>query len=240
MALGNDISRRIYNRDRPWGYVGGDDCVWCPSKWIDTKDYVRYWTNSNKAIYQNTYIREMYGNKYPSGAFSDPKSKNLKNIPVIHFRCSDVPFVKNKCYVLPKRGVRKAILKLLKSRGYNKVYWLSNTQHKEKDCSGVACKAYSDYYKSLLKGIKIKDVSGTKEEDFMLMYNSPLVIGLIPSSFSMMAKLHDLENYRVVYNPNHVKNREIIPWSLGNIECLNHTEVLNYCDTNGVIELLNG
>jgi hypothetical protein len=229
--IGNEMCKYIYFEEKP--KYGNIFCAWCPGHWDDVEEYVSYWKNPNKATFQHQFIKDL---KIDTG-----KNKTeYEGIPVIHFRCSDVPFVKNNCYKLPKKEIGDEVLRILKDRGYTEVIWLSNSNHREKSCTKGACEQYGKYYRDLLQGIKIIEISdGTKEEDFMLMHNSPLVIGFIASSFSMMSKIHDLDNYKVVYGSKHVENIDLIPWSIKGVDCLSHEKVKDYCNSEDVIKELS-
>lgn len=243
MAMG-DIIIDSYKKNTPNAGLGNLLCAyiyindivkwispfstWDPNKWRDTDSYVRYWKDPNKKILQKHYIQ------------SNIKDDHVEKLPIIHFRCSDVPFIKFDDYRLPKKEVGAEIIKILKEKGYNEVIWLSNTGHKSLECSKDACKEYSNYYKSLLKGITIKELpEGDVNHDFMLMHHSPLVISLVNSSFSMMAKVRDLDNYKVV-NSSHSNNEFTnVPWIINNVRLLDHKEVETYCDSANVIKLLS-
>lgn len=231
IPIGNGLCAYIYTNDIVPS-ISNPVAIWNPESWDNKKEYAKYWTKPNKKILQEKFIKSRFKSFY--------NAKPHNALPVIHFRCSDVPFVKNGHYKLPKKEVGMKILELLKERGYDEVIWLSNGAHRKEECSEKACKDYSDYYKSLLSGITIRDrFDGDLESDFMLMYNSPLVIGIISSSFSMMSKIHDLANYKVVYGDNDKFNYEDIPWSINNVKCLNHEDVETYCDTSKIIDMLN-
>ena len=194
---------------------------WYPSPWKNSKDYISYWKSDKVQKICQNYIKKNINTKFKT------------NHPIIHFRCSDVPFNKHPDYRLPKKQVLTLINKILKKKGYKKAIFLSCTDHGKNKCAEKACREYSDYYISLLD-IDIEKQCNSQEKDFSLMYNSPFVISLVNSSFSMMAKLHDLDNYKTIYTVNKKINDEI-PWAITGSDTISHKDIKNYCNTGKVI-----
>lgn len=111
--------------------------------------------------------------------------------PIIHFRCSDVPFIRSIHYRLSKHSFYSDCIKELKTAGVNcdTVQIMYSNKHLSNEKNGKSCDIFIENIKQhLLKnGVNQVNVSSKTEiEDFIDMYNAPAVIS-IGSSFSFIA-----------------------------------------------------
>jgi hypothetical protein len=111
--------------------------------------------------------------------------------PVIHFRCSDTPFIRNGYYFFQKYKFFKDSLEDIKKKlnvEYNKVILLSCNFHKSTDKNSTACNIYAESLKTYLEDLGyIVDVKCSSNlDDFATMFYAPAVISTC-SSFSFMA-----------------------------------------------------
>lgn len=108
--------------------------------------------------------------------------------PVIHFRCSDIPFIKHAMYHLTKRQTVRWMAKQIKSQGYTHAVLLNCAKnHYARDQD--SCNQYAEYYAAIFatEGVQISQQCLSELGDFSTMYHSPLLVSLNPSSFSFMA-----------------------------------------------------
>lgn len=103
--------------------------------------------------------------------------------PVLHFRCSDVPFNRQGGYRFSKYQFFKDSLK-----GYKEVDILACHTHLSEEKNKKACEKYVEYLKKELEaeGIKVNIACGHYFEDFARMFYAPVVISH-GSSMSFMA-----------------------------------------------------
>ena len=118
----------------------------------------------------------------------DIKENKLHDYPILHFRCSDVPFVKHKDYCFVKYIFYKLCHDKLKHK-YDKWYimWdnshLSNTNNTK--LSTLYFKDLKNYLEKELHLEIIHIKKNNQYEDFKLLYNNPVVIqGGCGGSFS--------------------------------------------------------
>ena len=95
---------------------------------------------------------------------------NQKN-PIIHFRCSDVPFNRQPWYHLAKYSFYKNALK-----GYSEVDIMSCNTHISSDHEQEMCKNFAELLSKELYPTKINLICGHYIEDFAKMFYAPLVV----------------------------------------------------------------
>ena len=162
------------------------------------------------------------------------------NKPVIHFRCSDTPFVKNPYYFFQKYKFFKESLEEI--NGGNDIILLSCNFHKSTDKNTEKCNIYAsslqDYLTSLNYNIDIKCDSNIV--DFATIFYAPAIISTC-SSFSFMAGFFSdgifiSEGH---YNSNDREKRckDCGEW-LKYGYSLEQADVADYYDTDNVIKML--
>ena len=201
---------------------------------------------SNKWLYKNSpgfeefwkkarpIIKEIYMNSLPE--------INI-NIPVVHFRCSDVPFIKNSDYHLPKMNYIYQIIDELQRRNYNNILFLNCFSHINKN-NTICQKILNIYVNEFEKnGINVKFECGTIIEDFNKMVKCPFLISLNSSSFAFMAGISkDPINY-MSNNMGEEINNEFIKqtegdWIYSSYEPILHKDIKNYYDINELKRLM--
>ena len=108
--------------------------------------------------------------------------------PIIHFRCADVPFIKNPKYYLQKLYFFKRALETFNFNNDRTVIIMFYFNHKSGDENKIACSLYlkilTDYLTNL--GYNYKFQSKSSIEDFFDLFNAPFVIST-GGSFSFMS-----------------------------------------------------
>lgn len=199
---------------------------------ISTNTLHSFWS-SMKPLVQKIYI----------GIF---KKINLeKNIiyPVIHYRCSDVPFIKSPHYKLQKYNFYKDAIQILKNKGIanKKVYILYNNKYGSNNENQVSCDNYMKNFQYFLQSITVDSEIrvGTEIEDFSVLFYAPAVIST-GSSFSFMSGFfgngifissgHSSTN-------NDKSNCTNCDWLIDNYS-VEHTEIDTYNDVETVEKIL--
>jgi hypothetical protein len=145
--------------------------------------------------------------------------QELENYPILHFRCSDVPFVKHNDYHFSKYKFYKWCDNKLKNK-YKKWYimWdnshLSNNDYKE--WSSIYFNDLKHYLENDLHLEIIHIKKNNQYEDFKLLYNAPVVIqGGCGGSFSFFGGyfnnrfLYTNENENDYYINSILKHKEV-------------------------------
>lgn len=113
-------------------------------------------------------------------------------LPVIHFRCSDVPFVKNMHYHFVRYSFyRDCLAEAEKKSGtsFGKVLLLSCHEHNSSSDYMTNCQVYKASLIQYLKGslgLTVIARCGTPVQDFATMFYAPVVLSA-GSSFSFMS-----------------------------------------------------
>ncbi len=158
------------------------------NKWhaLDREGFLEFWKDARYKI---------------KDAYDKSISDEYKyvNYPVIHFRCSDIPFNRHEEYHIPKRSTIIWISDELKKRGYKTAYFLNCIKHLTKnDIHASVCEKLSNLYIEIFKenGIILLPECNSVMKDFYMMVYSPILVSLNPSSFSFMAGISkDPNNY---------------------------------------------
>lgn len=165
--------------------------------------------------------------------------------PVVHFRCSDAPFVKLEYYHLVKRDTVEWIAAKIKAKGFDHVTVLSCDQHKRRH-KNLACQQYMQYYVGILyeQGISVDYQCESVLHDFASMFYSPLLVSLNPSSFSFMAGVAKDPNEYISCNMGveHAGKYYLqtqADWLIDSREPLLHVQVDDYNDVDAVIPQLD-
>jgi len=163
--------------------------------------------------------------------------------PVIHYRCSDMPFAKQGYYHFQKYSFFKDSLEVIKQKTgkkYDKVYICYCNAHESSQENQDSCDKYmislTEYLENL--GYKVITKCQSVNEDFATMFYAPGIIST-SSSFSFMAGYFS-DGVFISSMYDEQKNRECNEcdeWSK-NGYTLKHAEVDNYHDTSKVISMI--
>ena len=177
----------------------------------------------------------------------DIKTPVIEKIPIIHYRCSDVPFVKHGCYHFSKYKFYDWCHTKLNKK-YKKWYIMFNSNHLSKpeynELSTIYFNDLLKYLKTELKlNIELLKPNDTYT-DFKLLYNAPVVIqGGCGGSFSFFSGFFNgLYLFSDINKPESNLTKEYnldIEYYKNGI--LSHNEVDNvggYSNTQNVINLL--
>lgn len=206
---------------------------------------VAMWTIINERREQFWLIMKPQINQILDEALIKNNLNTNIDYPVIHFRCSDTPFIRNGFYFFQKYKFFKDSLeeiKKMKNINYDKVILLSCNSHKSNDKNSDSCNIYAnslqDYLENLGYEVIIKCESNL--EDFATMFYAPAVISTC-SSFSFIAGFfsngifiseghYDCNNDKIKCDScdNWLKNGYSIP----------HNEIDDYYNTDLVIQKL--
>ena len=151
--------------------------------------------------------------------------------PIIHYRCSDVPFNRHPWYHLAKYNFYKDALK-----GYNSVDIFSCHTHASKDNNKETCHKYVELLTKELEtnGIKVNVMCGHFIEDFAKMFYAPLVISP-GSSMSFMAGYF---GHGKLITTGHEKEGTDAKCTICTGEYLLHSQVPDYFDVDAVHKML--
>jgi len=138
-----------------------------------TKDhYLEYWQAIRPAI------KQFYNDTIPQVEIS---------YPVVHFRCSDAPFVIHPQYHLTKAASARWMAEQVKNKGFDKIVILACNKHRK--VKNNSCSDFLAFYTQIFQdsGLKVEKQCNSVFKDFALMVHSPLLVSLNASSFSFMA-----------------------------------------------------
>lgn len=115
--------------------------------------------------------------------------------PVIHFRCSDVPFIMSEVYHLQRFEYYAWALERLASLGIDcaRVLLVTDSAHRSTPADQAAASEYQAALERFLsaRGVEVETQRGTTLEDFSTMFYAPALIGAA-SSLSFAAGLSKL------------------------------------------------
>lgn len=202
-------------------------------KWaqLGRANFLNFWKQARPRI------RDLYNKVIPND------KKNVK-LPVVHFRCSDVPFNRHNMYHIPTVKTIKEIINILLQKGVKEVIWLNCNKH-----SGLLnkCDEINNLYIDLFEknGIKVTKRCNSILEDFYLMIYCPILVSLNSSSFSFMAGISkdptDYISCSMGIEKNGVyEHQNDADWILVRNDPLLHKDVKNYYDIEEVkVKLFN-
>ena len=232
----NPELRDFYNkldwqRRRVIEYKSDPDSAWnqIDHSNAEKPSYLQFW-QTLRPIVQETYYATLPPLTVPH--------------PVVHFRCSDVPFKKYAYYYLSKVSTVKWMAQKIKERGFTKVTMLGCNKHRQL-AQKVACHEYIDFYAQTLKdsGLDVELQCNSILQDFSMMVYSPLLVSLNTSSFSFMAGVSKNPqdyiscNMGVEFNGKFILQTQA-DWLLDNEQPLLHQEVSDYNHVDDVIKKL--
>uniref|UniRef100_A0A6C0DRI6 Uncharacterized protein n=1 Tax=viral metagenome TaxID=1070528 RepID=A0A6C0DRI6_9ZZZZ len=210
-------------------------------------DYANLWelTNNDRLQFW-TFIRPIANRLLNLILPSYQIENKLENFPIIHFRCSDVPFIRHGFYHFQRYQYFIDSLNELSKKGVDvsKVYLMHSLTH---ESSPENMAAATIYILSLAKFLEshnyiVELVSQNVESDFIAMFYAPAVISTC-SSFSFVAGFFGnglfiteghynededgLISQSVCYAPFIKKGYSV-----------NHKRIVDYYDTESVIKIL--
>jgi hypothetical protein len=163
------------------------------------------------------------------------------NQQVIHFRCSDIPFIRNGYYFFQRYAFFKDSLEE-NDLGKN-VIFLSCNFHKSNDKNSKTCNIYAESLKKYIEnlGYNINVKCSSNLDDFATMFYAPVVISTC-SSFSFMAGFFSdgifISEGHYDSNNREKKCNDCEKW-LKNGYSIEHADVDDYYNTDNVIKKLN-
>jgi hypothetical protein len=122
-------------------------------------------------------------------AFIKSNLKKIVKNPVIHFRCSDVPFIQSRDYFLQKYEFFKiALSKINKSVPNKNIILLSCTSHKSNNTNSITCNNYANHIKEYIEKLdyNVNTICNTNLDDFATLFYAPAVIST-SGSYSFMS-----------------------------------------------------
>ncbi len=163
--------------------------------------------------------------------------------PIVHFRCSDAPFVTHPAYHLTKASTVHWLINKIKDRGYSQVTILSCNRHRR--VKNNQCAAYLQFYRDMFTaaGIQVSTQCHDIYTDFAMMVYSPLLISLNESSFAFMAGIAKDPNDYISCNLGREHNGKYLAhdqadWQMAKSTPLLHNEVVSYKNTTQVLKQL--
>ena len=130
-------------------------------------------------------------NEYYKKIFDKMGISKKIDCPIIHYRCSDVPFVKHSHYGFQKYSFFKDSLDQIQQKlgkKYGDVVIFYCNSHYSSNQNKDACNIYDDSLTNYIKdlGYNVKNQCGNAIDDFAAMFFAPAVISTC-SSFSFMS-----------------------------------------------------
>ena len=189
------------------------------------------------------YIHKIMDNAFMESGLKEGAIENTQETICIHFRCSDIPFVRYNQYHLQKYSYFKKCLDEVSHFGYKKIKLVSCSFHRSSSANQKACQEYIgslvDYLSSL--GYSVETVCTTNIEDFATLFYAPICIST-GGSYSFMSGFF---GNGIFMAEGHYINDENFPESqctdctwLKHGHCLKHSDVDDYYDTDKVVSLL--
>jgi alpha-N-acetylglucosamine transferase len=191
-------------------------------------------------------------------AFIKSNLKKTVDTPVIHFRCSDTPYVKHTHYHFQKYEFYKEVLDKIsmsqKSNNTNtntntntktnkiKIKLLSCSFHRSDDAIKKSCEIYTKSLCDYLNSINYEPIVECNKniEDFATLFYAPAVIS-IGSSFSFMSGFF---GKGLFYSGGHIEENDkktgctlCDKWLITKYE-IKHSMIDDYHDTEKVISIL--
>lgn len=179
-------------------------------------------------------IQKVYAKALPKFTVADP---------VVHFRCSDVPFTKHVHYHISTTESVRWMAHEITQRGYNNIVLLNCNKHLKNDYD--SCAKYINYYKSIFTqaGLSVQTQCTSILNDFATMVHSPLLVSLNQGSFSFMAGVAKDPNTYISCNMGMELDGKYIlqteaDWILDPRAPLLHANVVDYNQADTVITQL--
>ena len=164
---------------------------------------------------------------------------------IIHFRCADTPFIRHRDYKLLRYSWYARALGQIDLASVSKIAIMSCHQHKSKRAQQQACQKYAlllaEQVRLMVPHAAVELRCDSIDADFSTMAQAPVLI----ASISSMAIMAGLVSSGVTIipscsrkNPYHmIPERWIVVDSTSLV--LEHTDVVNYVDTERVHQQLS-
>lgn len=211
----------------------------------ENNNHVGTWTviNNRRGLYwkiMKPFIHEKLENAFIQSGLKDDAINETKNKICIHFRCSDVPFIRMGHYFLQKYSYFKECLDQVSYLNYKKIKLISCQFHNSSEENRTACDKYLsslvDYLSSL--GYTVEMQCKSNVEDFASLFYAPVVIST-GGSYSFMSGFFG--NGIFISEGHGLEDDETkctdCEW-LKNGYSLKHEDVKDYYDTDNVISIL--
>jgi hypothetical protein len=211
----------------------------------ENNNHVGTWTvnNNRRGLYwklMKPFIHEKLENAFIQSGLKDAAINETKNKICIHFRCSDVPFIRMGHYFLQKYSYFKECLDQVSYLNYKTIKLVSCQFHKGSEENKNACDKYLsslvEYLSSL--GYTVEMQCKSNVEDFASLFYAPVVIST-GGSYSFMSGFFG--NGIFLSEGHGLKEDETkcteCEW-LKSGYSLNHEDVKDYYDTDNVISIL--
>lgn len=159
--------------------------------------------------------------------------------PVLHFRCSDVPFVRHPGYHMPGKSYYEWCLERIGPT--SELIILASYEHNIRDLDALAgaSLAYTEFVAEVCSrhGINVTVRTESVLDDFSTLFHAPAVIST-GSSFSFMSGFSSGAYFtcQCIEEPNRVIKANL-PWHYPGLPLL-HSQVADYFDFHTVIEQL--
>ena len=205
-----------------------------------------FWVVENERIESFWLILKPYISKILDGVLKK-NNLHLKTAnPIIHFRCSDVPFIKNIHYHFVRYSFYKNSIDLLKkSCEFDTITILSCRRHNSNEKNSMSCRIYLDHLRIYLENLGYKIMIECNQElhDFAKLFYAPAVI----SSGSSFAFMSGFFGGGIFLSEGHfTEEKEPIvhcydcgPWLKHGYSIL-HRDVADYHDTEKMFKELMG
>ena len=231
----SDICKRTYDKFKELGVTDENSGFFPTAEWfIRDENHLNFW------LCMKPLVQEILDN-----AFKKTGVNSYVDRPIIHFRCSDVPFQRHPDYHLIKyEYYRKALEEINKrtSLNYSKVKILYSNGHLTTNENSNACNIYANSLKQYLQDLNydVEICSNADIEDFANLFYAPAVISTV-SSYSFMSGFFGKGIYISVENLSEDQDKmdcnKCDEWMMRGYQ-LKHRSVEDYLDTDDVISLL--
>ena len=205
----------------------------CVSSWtVLSKERETFWTIMKPKV--NELIKQ---------ALEKSGLNKQTDAPVIHYRCSDVPFLRMSNYHFHKYSFFKNGLDMIQEKTgkkYNKVYISYCNTHDAPIESQESCDIYFKSFVKYLESLGYEVISkcNSPDEDFATMFYAPGIIST-SSSFSFMAGFFsDGVFVSSFYDEKSDRKCDNCDDWLQNGYTLKHLNVIDYHDQQSVISQL--
>ena len=200
--------------------------------------------NDRIALYweiMKPFVYKTLDNAFQQSKLKETAIDETQDTICIHFRCSDVPFIRSPHYHLQKYSFFKKCLEDISYLNYKKIKFISCSFHKSQENTKNECDKYiADLVQYLSQlGYVVEIQCKSNIEDFAYLFYAPVTISTGGSYSFMsgffgngifMAEGHDNEEF-----PE--KKCTSCNW-LKHGHSLSHSLVKDYMDTDNVISLL--
>lgn len=231
----SDICKRTYDKFNEMGMTYDKSWFFPTGEWfIRDNNHFIFWTCMKPLIH------EILDNAFKKTGINSPI-----DCPVIHFRCSDVPFQRHPDYHLVKYNFYKKALEDINSKtslNYSKVRILYSNGHLADEKNAKACDVYANTLKKYLEDLnyEVNIVANSDIDDFANLFYAPAVIATV-SSYSFMSGFFGDGIYISVENLSEDQEKsdcDACSELMYSGFHLKHKEVDDYYNTDNVISML--